>query len=304
MNIALRRVFLLLVCMMLVAIFFLGLIVGSFLNVLVFRHRTGLSLGGRSRCRACGKILRWFELLPVVSFVFQRGKCRGCGARISRQYPAVEIATGVLFALGYWRIASDAGVGFSDFPPIAALTALALFFAEAGLLVAIVAYDLRHRIIPDAFVYPLAGAGLLQATLALAQTGVAGAFPIAARLFAGPALFLPFFLIWLLSRGRAMGFGDAKLALAIGWARGFSAGAAAFALSFWIGAAVSVGALLVERAFAALRPRGALRRAGGGLTMKSEIPFAPFLAAGSLASFLLGIDLGDIGRVVGWLFAI
>src|SRR5680860_1900327 len=70
---------------------FLGLIVGSFLNVVILRHNTGASLGGRSGCFSCGHNLTWYELVPVVSFLALRGRCNHCGCKISRQYPLVEI---------------------------------------------------------------------------------------------------------------------------------------------------------------------------------------------------------------------
>src|SRR3989338_1182140 len=83
-----------------IAVFVLGLIFGSFANVIVFRLNTGESLiFGGSRCFYCGRNLRWFELIPVVSFLALRGKCRSCGSKISWQYPAVELASGALFLL-------------------------------------------------------------------------------------------------------------------------------------------------------------------------------------------------------------
>src|SRR6185369_13016413 len=81
-----------------------GILVGSFLNVVTLRWNTGMSISrGRSKCFSCGKDLKWYELLPVASFAAQRGKCRGCEAKISWQYPLVELASGLCFVLAYLR---------------------------------------------------------------------------------------------------------------------------------------------------------------------------------------------------------
>ena len=84
--------------------FLLGTVIGSFLNVIILRHEAGTKPTGRSACPHCKKQLTWRELLPIVSYLAQKGKCRGCGARISPQYPLVEIVTGILFSLVFLHV--------------------------------------------------------------------------------------------------------------------------------------------------------------------------------------------------------
>src|SRR3989344_1792899 len=82
-------------------VFILGTIIGSFLNVVILRYNTGSSIQGRSGCMSCGKPLVWYELFPVLSFLFLLGRCGGCKSRISAQYPLVELLTGIIFLLTF-----------------------------------------------------------------------------------------------------------------------------------------------------------------------------------------------------------
>ena len=124
-------------------LFILGLIIGSFLNVVIYRWNTGVSnwqrLNGRSKCLKCNKKLKWFELVPVVSFIIQRGRCRNCHSKISWQYLIVELATGVVFVL-VWQL---------DLSPLLTL----IYLIISALLIVIFVYDLRHQIIPDLLVF-------------------------------------------------------------------------------------------------------------------------------------------------------
>lgn len=226
-----------------VFVFSLGLIIGSFLNVVIYRYNTGRGVGGRSRCLHCGRPLAWFNLVPVVSFLAQRARCARCRSRLSWQYPLVELATGLLF-FGVWRLGLPA-------------PATALYLVMMALLVVIFTYDLRHQIIPDPFVFAFIG-------LAAASAWLSGAFPN--HLLGGLGLALFFWLLWLGSRGRWMGFGDGKLALGVGLLVGPAAGLSAILLAFWLGALVGVGLLFLSR-----------RKS---YTMKSELPFAPFIIIG------------------------
>ncbi len=256
-------------------VFVFGTVIGSFLNVVILRYQTGRSLGGRSICPSCGKTLRWYELIPVVSFALQGGKCRGCGSRISWQYPLVELGTGALFT-GVLAFALNAWGEAAVFIPGALHLATLMAF-----LIVIVVYDVRHKIIPNDFVYIFAGLSLLYAFFF--HVFIPNDTALWSDLIAGPALALPFALLWALSGGRWMGFGDAKLALGLGWILGLSASAVAFLLAFWIGALYS---LLVLFAGAI----GGLSQANR-LTLKSEIPFAPFLFIGFVITLFCSYDL-------------
>jgi len=221
----------------------LGLIIGSFLNVLILRLNTGRSvIKGRSQCFSCGHKLRWYELVPVVSFVLQHGRCRSCKSRISWQYLIIEISTSILFVLLAWRV----------FP--------LLYYPITALLIAILVYDLKHKIIPDVLVY-----------IFIILAAISGQ-----EWLTGFALFSFFVFLWFVSRGKWMGFGDAKLVLGIGFLLGPSLSASAMLIAFWSGALVGITLLFVSR---------------GGVTMKSEIPFAPFLILGTLTSLLFQINI-------------
>ena len=122
-----------------IIIFGLGLIIGSFLNVVILRLNTGRSIAkGRSACPRCSNTLSWYELIPVFSFLGLRGKCRSCKAPISFQYPLVELLSAIIFVLLYSKIFLVEGFSF--------LTLLSFVFActVASLLLVIFVYDIRH----------------------------------------------------------------------------------------------------------------------------------------------------------------
>ncbi|MBI5134277.1 MAG: prepilin peptidase [Candidatus Taylorbacteria bacterium] len=254
------------------SIFVFGAIIGSFLNVVVLRFDTGASISrGRSKCFSCGKTLSWYELVPIFSFLFQGGRCKGCRSKISWQYPAIEISGGLAALAAYlWALPGQGALSVASFALLAAL----LF-----LYIAITAYDLRHKIIPDEFSYGAAAVALALLGVEWAATGTLDF----GRLAAGPALFAFFGFFWLVSKGTWMGLGDAKLALSIGWALGLSAGVASVLLSFWTGAAFAFAAMAIQKI-----------RSRRGLGLKSEIPFGPFMIVGFLLSLLFRIDIQAI----------
>ena len=251
---------------MAIASFLFGLIIGSFLNVVILRHGTGRTVSGRSGCFACGKKLAWFELVPVLSFLFQGGRCRSCRDKISWQYPAVELLTGFLFALIFWRVGLD-------------IVQLIFYFLIAGLFVIITVYDLKHKIIPDRFVLALVLLSLLRIlfyhSLAISDFGWG--------LLSGIITALPLLILWFVSRGRWLGFGDVKLALAIGLLLGWQFGFSALILAVWLGALS--GLILIGWG------KIGLWRRGKSYTMKSEVPFAPFLILGFWLVFFFSINV-------------
>ena len=190
--------------------FVFGTIVGSFLNVVSLRFNTGVGVNGRSKCMSCGNQLTWKELIPLLSFAYQKGSCKKCKSKISWQYPLVEFGAGVVFVMI-----------FLTFPPLTFFSAVttAIYIIATCLLIVISVYDIKHKIIPDSFVYSFA-------LLSLVNLCVGGTswshVPSIAAFVAGPALALPFALIWLISKGTWMGLGDAKLVLGIGWFLGIS----------------------------------------------------------------------------------
>ncbi len=256
-------------------IFFLGTLIGSFLNVVIYRFGSGKSISrGRSICMSCNRTLRWYELIPVFSFLIQRGRCRSCASKISHQYPIVEIISGFVFALIAFHFRPL--LAFSNVSYITLVSIVSLLFC---LMIVIAVYDLRHKIIPDKLSYAFAIISFVALFINYSFVGSFFVVPSMWTIFAGPILSLPFGLIWLLSRGRAMGLGDAKLMLGIGWMVGISQGTAVIIISFWLGAIVSL-LLLAFR--------------GREITRKTEIPFAPFLIVGTAISFFLSIDIFSI----------
>lgn len=250
--------------------FLFGLIIGSFLNVLIYRHNTGWGIGGRSKCFSCSKTLTARELVPLFSFLWQKAKCRNCQSKISWQYPAVELVTGILFALSAWHFFSGINIKHSVFNVLD----VALFFLTLiimATLVVITAYDLRHKIIPNEYVYLFAILALGVRLAFFWQTGF-----VWLDLLAGPIFAILFASMWFFSEGRWMGLGDAKLVLGMGFFLGFTKMLTALLFSFWTGALVGICLLFFF-------PKQT--------TMKSEIPFAPFLVFGTLLSYFAPLTL-------------
>ena len=245
-----------------IAAFGFGLIVGSFLNVVIARMATDESLTGRSHCPTCRTQLVWYELIPVLSWIALRGKCRSCAKSISFQYPLVELAT----AVGFLILAQTP----LTFPLL--LIAWTLY----ALCIAILVFDLYYTLIPDAWSYPLAALSLVYGYLTLS-----GTYSIPLILVAGPLAALPLFGLWAASRGAWMGFGDVKLALALGWILGPILGVSAVFFGFVIGAVVSVGILLPLPYLVSFAQKMGIRlgNSASPFTMKSEVPFGPFLIA-------------------------
>ena len=265
-----------------VIVFLFGAIIGSFLNVVILRYRSGKTLGGRSMCFSCGKTLGFAELVPIGSFLSQRGRCAGCGTRISWQYPAVEALTGVLFVLLYARLAYLLPAN----PLLFAILA-AFYGFLVCLLVVLSVYDLRHHILPDRFTFLFAAVTFI-AMFFLVGDSIVLHIPPYTQILAGIILPAPFSLIWYVSKGKWMGLGDAKLMIGIGFLFGLSAGTMAILLAFWIGALFSVLLIVIAPL---------LRR--GRITLKTAIPFGPFLALGTIITLVWNLNLGSLFRAMG-----
>ena len=262
--------------------FIFGTVIGSFLNVVILRFESDEPLTGRSHCPKCGRTLTWKELVPVLSYLVQRGKCIDCEERISIQYPLVEFATGILFALVFLTTVTD-GASASSVQPLT-YAKLVLELCIWSILVVIAVYDLRTTYIPDVFSLTFISLSLL---LALTEGKLTLAY-----LGGGILLFAPFFLLWWLSNQRAMGIGDGKLALGIGWFLGLEYGGSAILVSFWMGAGVSLAVIAYQRLriyFSNLNTSTSTRSSQPptpNLSLKSEIPFGPFMVLGTLFVWL------------------
>ncbi len=257
-------------------VFIFGVVIGSFLNVVALRYKTGRGLGGRSFCFSCGTPLKVYELIPILSFVFQKGKCRECRTPLSWQYPCVEFLTGTIFLLVYTKVVQNL--------PFVSLLEMPFYWFVFSLLIVISIYDLRHKIVPDLLAF-LFGFSSLLWVLATHSVGYIGSLEGFLNIIAGLIFFVPFFLLWSLSRGQWMGLGDGKLVIGIGTLLGLAHGASAIILGFWIAAGVSLVLLGLQKYVRLHIPF---------LKMTSEMPFAPFLVLGTFLAYYFAPDLLSI----------
>ncbi|MDP3139247.1 MAG: A24 family peptidase [Burkholderiaceae bacterium] len=258
-----------------------GLLLGSFLNVVIHRlprmlerqwaeecaELTGAAnataasaepfnlIRPASRCPKCGHAIRWHENIPVLSYLFLRGRCSACDASIGLRYPLVELATGALFAFTAWR--------WGWTPP----ALMWCGFSAALLTLALIDWD--TTLLPDDITLPLLWAGLLAAALRWTPTPLSQAVWGAALGYL--SLWLIYWLFKLLTGKEGMGYGDFKLFGALGAWFGMTALPAIVLMASVIGAIVGI----------ALRLRGGLREGG-------YIPFGPFLAGAGLVSMIFG----------------
>ena len=256
----------------------LGLLIGSFLNVVIYRLPKMLErqwaaecaslnhlepvtaerfdlMVPRSRCPQCQHQIRWFENIPLVSYAFLRGRCSACQAPISLRYPAVELVTGALFALCAWRWG---------------LTASALAWAGfAAALVVLTLIDWDTTLLPDDITMPLAWAGLVAA--AVQWTAVS----LPSALWGAIAGYLSLWLIYwafkLLTGKEGMGYGDFKLFAALG---------------AWFGWTALVPMILMASVIGAIV--GVAMKFGGNLRDGGYVPFGPFLAGSGLTAMIFG----------------
>lgn len=251
-------------------IFMFGVVIGSFLNVFIIRFHTGKSLSGSSHCMSCGKMLRWYDLFPLLSYLWLRGRCGQCGARIPARYFWVEIISGILAVVA---VLSTADIFLWPF-----------MFLLAMVLVVIAVYDIDHMIIPHEFVWSLVAMSTFYLGY-LFYLGDLTYLGVVYNLLAGAGSGLFFYILWWYSGGRWLGLGDAKLALPLGVIVGPWGAFSMLTLSFWVGAIISLAMIYFQ--YLQKRKKPALQSSPSSLTMKSEVPFAPFLLIGfSLVMFL------------------
>jgi prepilin signal peptidase PulO-like enzyme (type II secretory pathway) len=270
-------------------LFIFGIAIGSFLNVVAVRYDgdhfllSNNVIGGRSHCPHCQKTLRWFELIPLVSFIMLGGRCARCKTPLSFQYPVVELISGLVFALVPYRVAMLTG---SDGAMIFGLAAFWVVAFEALLVMSLI--DIRLGIIPDEInifllilgiffgIFVTGCFGLVNHSLIGFYGDLFGLqqnfwFNHVVAAFFGAAFFC--FLIFA-TRGRGMGMGDLKLAIPLGFLFGWPD------ILFVIAFANVVGAIV-----------GLTAISFGKKSMKSTVPFGPFLAVGSVITFFFAYQL-------------
>lgn len=279
------------------AVFIFGLALGSFLNVAGLRYRPDRfvfgahSTRGRSHCMKCNKTLAWHELVPLVSFIYLRGRCRSCKHAISAQYPVVELLAGAsltavplyLFSLYGIPMLPGAPGALSWYYLLSAIWVLAFL---ALILISII--DYRQRIIPDELSAFLALLGIAKIGVLLyfdrvfppLQQSLLQHYALLGRYWDGVLInhllgaafaLLLLGLIVLITKGKGMGLGDVKLGAALGLLFGWPDIFLLIVLAFLAGALVTLP-LLVRKAKA----------------LKDTVPFGPFLAAGAALTFFFG----------------
>lgn len=239
--------------------FIFGLIYGSFLNVVILRYDDWHSiLTGRSRCPECKEPLRWYDLVPVISYVTLVGKCRYCKKPISWQYPVVEIATAFILAGAYLLIFGNGQINLAW-----QISAFVAFLAAVGCVVVMFFEDLREMLVPDFFAYVFLLSTLIfsliyyQNPLNSVYGALIGLLPIALLVYP--------------SKGKWMGEGDVKLAAGLGLLAGFPNSIVFMALAFILGGLYSAILLITGKA-----------------KIGTAVPFGPFLIVAGLIAFFWG----------------
>ena len=247
-----------------ILIFILGTIIGSFINALVYRIQNDEDfLLKRSHCPNCKHTLSPLELIPILSFLFLKGRCKNCNKKISLQYPLIELLSGILFVIPYLFSAFNLYLFF--------------YYPLIFLLIIIFAYDLKYYLIPDIFTYTAIIIGLgfnLFKDIKLGRNlFILESFSLQGILSGlGVALF--FFILVFLSKEKWMGKGDIGLGFLLGLLLGWPKVVVGFFLAFFVGSVVGIILVLFQK-------KG----------MKAKIPFGPFLVLGTIIGMFWGTTL-------------
>ncbi len=241
--------------------FVFGTLIGSFISVLIHRTKTkkkGILLG-RSQCPHCKKTLKWSNLIPILSWILQNGKCQKCKKKISIHYPLLEIVTGLIFVttLLTWDFTTQKEL----------LPHFVFYLAEFIFLIAIFFFDLLHKEIPDSFSLP---AILIAIVGGLLLKTVAPASMVLGILVVGG-----FFLVqFVLSKGVWVGGGDIRLGALMGALLGLNMGLMSLVLAYLIGGIFATYLMIAKK-----------------VSRKTQIPFGPFLITGLLTTLFYGEQL-------------
>lgn len=240
-------------------VFLIGLCVGSFLGVLVSRlNRQKGIMTGRSECPNCHTAIRWYDLIPLVSFALLRAKCRHCQKPISFIYPCIELVGGITFLFIF---INSYHLGWLY---------LILVASIASLLISLIFFDYLYFIIPDKIIIIL----LILALLLNLQFNISGLLP---AFITGLCMSLVFGIMYVVSRGVWIGLGDVKLIFIIGLLLDYPNGFLAIVGSVWLATFVGLGLILARKA-----------------TAKTAIPFGSFIAIVSLLILIYQYDIQKI----------
>lgn len=251
--------------------FIYGTALGSFANLVADRLRVKTVFKGRSMCLNCGKKLTWKELFPIISYVAQKGKCRGCDTKISETYFWSEVSLGLLIAMLPTVILTYIDIYSSSHNFLYAIYLFVTISIVMALSWTIIVYDMKHMIVPFEIVMIMIIVGLANTVVRQYIYG----FSIY-DFFAGALVAAPFTLLYIFSKGKWVGMGDVMLYAAVGFVFGLPIGVTTFFYSIWLGAFVSTILILLNKR---------------EYNLKSEIPFTPFIIIGAVLAFYSHADL-------------
>jgi len=263
-----------------ILLFLFGGALGSFAGVAVDRLYVRPFLTGRSHCDKCGRTLSWFEMLPVLSYIFLKGRCRKCRTKIGSETFFLELAGGALAVIVFkFYILS-----YFVFPLVtkSVITGVLFFllFAVLYIILAVIfAYDLRHKLVPMNFALTLVIVGVAfevyRAFNYMTYYGGINQF-FYLDLFSGFLIALPFLIFYLVSGRRGVGLGDIVIYFGVGYLAGFTFGISILAISVWLGALVSVLLMIIK-------PKK--------YNKTSKIPFTPFIVIATVIVMLFQVDI-------------
>jgi leader peptidase (prepilin peptidase)/N-methyltransferase len=245
-----------------ILLFLIGLAVGSFLNVVIFRiDELSTIIRDRSHCPKCKQVLAWYDLIPFLSFVLLKARCRYCNEQISWQYPLVELGTGILYLLLFLNF----GLSF----------ALAFYLLVFSILVIIFVYDARTQTVPELFVW-------IALLISLIGGWLFGGFTILSAIIAAVIAGGFLGILVYFSKERWMGSGDVKMGVTLGLLTGYPGVLVALFSAFMLGSIVGIIAIILK--YKSLTKK----------SLKLALPFAPFLIAGILVSLVFA------PKIINW----
>lgn len=256
-------------------IFVFGASIGSFLNVLIDRLPKEESINGRSHCDFCGKKIAWYDLLPVLSFFILGGRTRCCRKKLSWQYPLVEVITGLVFVF----VLKTVFINNINKDSLLSLTRSVLTVSILSALIVIFVSDLKYHLISDyilltlfvfSFIFHLSNNGIMEQWSNFLISALIVSFPI--------------WLIYFISKERAMGLGDVYLSTIMGFLLGWQAGFLALYIAFVTGAIFGIGLILLKKR-----------------KLKSKVAFGPFLVIGTVSMLFWGEKIVEgIKKIYGF----
>lgn len=252
--------------MILIIFFIAGLIIGSFLNVIVYRLRLADTILGRSRCQHCAKQIHWYDNIPLFSFILLKARCRDCNGKISWQYPLVEFFTGIIFVL--------VGRYFFNFLDLASFWETGIYLITFSLLMVLLVYDWQYLEVPILMFWIILTILIINfifVTGSELNMGISiRELSVVYNLIGGFVAWLFFFSLVFFSKEKWMGWGDVYIGLLVGLILGWPSVLVGLLAAFTVGSFYSLGIIILKKG-----------------NMKSQVPFVPFLVIGTFLAIFV-----------------